>query len=177
MLFSGMEQGKDKLIPMGRISGLFGVRGWVKVVSHTDPIENILEYSPWYVQLDGQWRVVKVEAGQGHGKTVVAKIESFDDRDAAARLLNADIAITRDRMPPPGPGEYYWIDLIGLSVLNQAGHCLGAVAEVMPTGANDVLVVRAQSGEELLIPYVTGVYILKVDLEKKLIQVDWEEDF
>ncbi|MEW5756378.1 MAG: ribosome maturation factor RimM [Pseudomonadota bacterium] len=172
-----MEQGKDNLIPMGRISGLFGVRGWVKVVSHTDPTDNILEYSPWYLRLDGQWRAVKVEAGQGHGKAVVAKIESFDDRDAAASLLNADIAIKREQLPPLAPGEYYWIDLIGLSVLNKAGSRLGEVTDVMPTGANDVLVVRNPSGGELLIPYVTEVYILNVDLEKKVIQVDWEEDF
>ena len=115
----------------------------------------------------------KLETGRVQGKGVVAKLESYDERDVAATLLNTDIAIQREQLPPAEEGAYYWMDLIGLKVCNTEGDCFGTVAEMMPTGANDVLVVRDDEGQEVLIPYVAEVYILDVDLEQGVIMVDW----
>lgn len=172
-----MIQEEQELIDVGRISGLHGVKGWVKIFSYTDPREGILKYNPWSVKVDGQWRQFKLNAGRAHGKGVVAHIEGYDDRDLAATLMNCDIAIRREQLPAAKQGEYYWIDLVGLDVIMTDGALLGHVKKMMPTGANDVLVVDNVKGEELLIPFVKEVYILDVDLESRRITVDWQLDY
>jgi 16S rRNA processing protein RimM len=171
-----MQQGKNDLIRIGRITGLYGVKGWVKIYSYTEPRDNVISYFPWQVFLKGEWRTLKVEEGRTHGKGVVAKLEGYDDRDAAATLMDADIAIDRSQLPPAEDGEYYWIDLVDLNVVNAEGVELGKVVRVMPTGANDVLVVQGDQPDEILIPFVQEVFILNVDLENKLITVDWQLD-
>lgn len=168
---------EQELIHVGRISGLHGVKGWVKIFSYTEPREGILKYSPWQVKVAGQWRKFKLKAGRAQGKGVVVHIEGYDDRDAAATLMNCDIAILREQLPAAKKGEYYWLDLVGLDVVSTDGIALGKVNKVMPTGANDVLVVDGSNGEELLIPFVKEVYILDVDLESRCITADWQLDY
>ena len=170
-------QGEQDLIHVGRISGLHGVKGWVKIFSYTDPRDGILKYNPWLVKYAGEWRRLKLMAGRAQGKGVVAQLEGYNDRDLAATLMNCDIAITREQLPKPKRGEYYWIDLVGLDVDNLEGERLGKVVKVMATGANDVLVVDGVNGEELLIPFVQEVYIMNVDLEEKQLTVDWQLDY
>ena len=172
-----MMQGEEDLIHVGRISGLHGVKGWVKIFSYTDPREGILKYEPWLVKFAGEWRQFKLVAGRAQGKGVVAQLEGYNDRDLAATLMNCDIAITREQLPKAKRGEYYWIDLVGLEVINLEGEQLGAVTKVMATGANDVLVVAGVDGEELLIPFVQEVYVMDVDLEAKRLTVDWQLDY
>ena len=164
----------ERLI-IGRINGLYGVRGWVKIYSHTDPISNILDYTPWQLWQHGAWHTVAVQQGQVHGKGIIACLAGYSDRDQAARLLGADIAIFRDQLPPPPPDEYYWSDLIGLTVINQAAETLGVVEALLETGAHDVLVVKGE--RERLIPFVLEQGVLAVDLEARQIRVDWEADF
>jgi len=163
------------MIIVGRVSGLFGVRGWVKVYSHTSPREGILSYRTWYLNRNDGWQPHELAAGQAQGKGVVAKLAGFDDRDQAAALIGTDIAIRREQLPKLKPGEYYWTDLEGLRVVNLEGIDLGVVSHLFETGANDVLVV--QGDRERLIPYTRGEAVREVDLQAGRIVVDWDPDF
>lgn len=165
----------DDYLVVGRISGLYGVRGWVKVFSETEPRDNILGYSPWYLERGGQWRSAEAEAGRLHGKAVVAKLAGYDDRDQAAELIGTPIAVTRDQLPKLDEGEYYWTDLVGLEVVTVEGLELGTVDHLFETGSNDVLVVRGD--RERLIPFTLGAVVTAVNLEAGRITVDWDPDF
>lgn len=171
-----MGETKDDILILGRITGLYGVRGWVKVFSNTQPRENILAYRDWQLGRPGHWRAVSLEDGRSHGKGVVAKLKDCDDRDAAAALMGQQIGILRSQLPPPEQGEYYWADLIGLQVSNTEGVMLGQVDSLLETGANDVLVV-VQDGVERLIPFVQGQFVKDVNLEEGRMLVDWDPDF
>jgi len=160
---------------LGRISGLFGVRGWVKIHSYTDPREAILEYANWLIESAGEWRSVAIAEGKPHGKTIVARFEGVEDRDAATGLVQARIGVERGALPAPRDGEYYWSDLEGLTVEQNNGEIIGEVAYLIETGANDVLVVR-KAGQEILIPFVTEEVVKDVDLAAGVIRVDWEWD-
>lgn len=163
------------VVVVGRISGLYGVRGWLKVFSYTEPREQIAEYSPWLVDSDGEWQSIAVEAGRAQGKGVVVKLAGFDDRDTAATLLGRDVAVRRDQLADPEPGEYYWADLQGLRVLTLSGIELGIIDHLFQTGANDVIVVRGD--RERLIPFVQGQVIKRIDLAAGLMEVDWDPEF
>jgi 16S rRNA processing protein RimM len=180
-----MSAANEKLI-VGKISGVYGVKGWVKVHSDTDPREGIADYNPWFIQqgghAKGEWREIRLENGRRQAKTVIAKLEGVDDRDAAMQLTGALIAITPEQLQALNEDEFYWRDLIGLRVINREGIELGTVQRLMETGANDVLVVSTeksveQGGRERLVPWTPGQAILEVDLELGQIQVDWDEDF
>ncbi len=161
-------------VVLGRIAGVFGVKGWVKVFSHTEPREAILEYRDWLLKRGDSWQAVTVEDGKRHGKSVIAKLAEVEDREAAAELCDVEIAVPREDLPQTKAGEYYWADLEGLQVVHRDGRSLGKVSYVMATGANDVLVVDGEG--ESLIPFVMGEVILDVDLAKGQINVDWEWD-
>lgn len=163
------------MILMGRVSGLFGVKGWLKIYSHAAPREGILDYKVWYLMRDGNWQPFRVAAGQRQGKSVVAHLEGYDDRDQATSLLGSDIAIRREQLPALADGEYYWSDLEGLRVVNLQGIELGVVSYLFETGANDVLVVKGE--RERLIPYTLGMAVKSVDLQDGLLTVDWDPDF
>jgi len=169
-----MHQDND-LIIIGRIAGIYGVKGWVKVFSYTQPKENILNYSPWLLEQRGEKQSITVEAGRRHGKGIIAKLEHCDDRDQAAALLGADIAIRRDQLAALGTDEYYWADLIGLEVVNEQQDSLGKVVRLIETGANDVLVVKGQ--KETLIPFAQPQIIKSIDLVAGRIVADWEADY
>lgn len=159
---------------LGRISGLFGIRGWVKVFSYTDPREAILGYHEWLVRKGNAWEPAQLAEGKKHGKTLVARLQGSDDRDDAAAFVDCDIGVPRDALPEPDEGQFYWSDLEGLRVVNRDGCELGTVAYVMETGAHDVLV--TEGDRERLIPFVADEVIIDVDLDKGEISVDWEWD-
>ena len=161
-------------VVLGRIAGVFGVKGWVKVFSHTEPREAILEYRNWLLKSGDGWRHVTVEEGKPHGKSVVVKLADIGNRDAAADLVDVAIAVARDDLPEPQTGEYYWADLEGLQVVHRDGRSLGKVAYLIATGANDVLVVNGD--RESLIPFIMDEVILDVDLALGRISVDWDWD-
>ena len=104
-------------IPVGKISGAFGVKGWVKVYSFTDPRENILSYSPLYLSRKGEWVEVKVVEGRLQGKGVVMSLSGVTDRDQVLPLVGVELAIAKTQIKPAGKDEYYWSDLIGMSVV------------------------------------------------------------
>jgi 16S rRNA processing protein RimM len=153
---TGVALTDSKPVILGRVSGLYGVKGWIRVHSYTEPREAILDYKDWLLLRDSVRRSVKLAEGKRHGKTVVARIDGVDDRDDAAGYVGDDIAVPRERLPDTGRGEYYWADLEGLQ------------------GANDVLVV--QGDQEILIPFVQDEVIKDVDLAAGVISVDWEWD-
>jgi 16S rRNA processing protein RimM len=160
----------------GEISGVFGVKGWVKVFSFTDPRENILSYTPWVLQKNNQSREISVTSGQRHGDNVVAELEGVTDRDAALALMGWKILIKKQQLPKPQPGEYYWADLVGLRVETPTGVNLGNVDHLLETGANDVLVV-VDGDVERLIPFLQKQTVLSIDLDAGLMIVDWDPDF
>ena len=162
-------------INVGKISGVFGVKGWVKVFSFTDIRENILNYSPWLLKKDSETRLVAVIDGKLQGKAVVAQLDGVNDRDRAASLMGWDIFITPDQLPKVAKGEYYWSDLIGLNVETDLGVQLGVVDSLLETGANDVLVVKGE--RERAIPFLQGKTIINIDLDAGKIVVDWDPDF
>ena len=165
----------DTLVTVGRISGVYGVKGWLRIYSYTEPRDNILQYNPWQLRLPDGWRSVNVLAGRSHGKGVVVQLDGCEDRDQAARWVEVEIAVRRAQLPAAVAGEYYWRDLIGLRVVNTEGEVLGVVDHLLETGANDVLVVRGE--RERLIPYALGEVVTAVDLEAGELQVDWDVDF
>lgn len=161
---------------LGQVVGVFGVKGWVKIRSDTAPRDNILHYSPWYLKQETGWTQHRVIASQTQSKGLVVQFEGITDRDEAARLRGCEIAVQREQLPTPAPGEYYWADLIGFRVRNKQGEELGKVTGLLETGANDVLIVR-DGVLEHLIPYVTGYYVLKVDPAAGEIEVDWQRNY
>lgn len=162
-------------VVLGRVSGLFGLQGWVRVFSHTVPRDGITRYQPVFLQQREGWREFRIEDGRAHGAGVVLKFAGCEDRDQAASLIQSEIAVRRSQLPPPEPGEYYWTDLEGLRVVTQTGIALGEVSHLLTTGANDVLVVRGE--RERLIPFLRDQVIVAVSLEQGLITVDWDPDF
>jgi len=159
---------------LGRISGVFGVRGWVKVFSYTDPREAVLDYESWLLGHKGEWRSAKVAEGQRHGKTVVVRIDGFDDRDQAATLIGSEIGVPKTALPLAEQGHYYWSDLEGLRVLRSDGTELGKLAYLLETGAHDVMVIQGE--KEHLVPFVKDEVVVDVDLASGVITVDWEWD-
>ncbi len=160
---------------MGKISGLFGVKGWLKVFSYTETKENILHYSPWLLSKNGAQQTVRVTDSAVHGKLLIVLLDGINDRETAATLVGSDIFIAPEQLPKPQPGEYYWSDLVGLTVETDSGIDLGLVAGLMETGANDVLIVRGE--RDRAIPFLQGRNILKIDFETGKITVDWDPDF
>ncbi|MCU7921790.1 MAG: ribosome maturation factor RimM [Candidatus Thiodiazotropha sp. (ex Dulcina madagascariensis)] len=165
----------SNMIIMGRVSGLFGVRGWLKVYSHTSPREGILDYKIWYLKGDDSWRKHKLSTGHRQGKGIVVQLDGCDDRDRAAELVGCDIAVPREQLPSLESGEYYWTDLQGLRVETLEGVDLGVISHLFETGANDVLVVKGE--RERLIPYTMGEAVQAVDLDAGCMIVDWDPDF
>jgi 16S rRNA processing protein RimM len=170
----------DGLVVMGRITAPFGVQGWVKIYALTAKIENLDAYPVWWLkQRDGDWREISVARVKVNGKMLVAQLAGVEDRDAAAELKGADIAVPREQLPRAAEGEFYWADLIGLKVVNAEQHDFGRVTRILQTGANDVLAVQGDEAApkaETLIPFIAGV-ITHVDIDAGLIRVDWGKDY
>lgn len=162
-------------IVVGRIAGPFGVRGWVRVNSYTEPRDNVLRYAPWRLSLAGESSVWQVAEGHRQGDGVVARLEGCDDRDAAEALQGAEVTVERSRLGGCGPREFFWADLQGMQVRTVAGVDLGRVDYLFETGANDVMVVIGE--RRRLIPFVYGSSVTAVDGERRLITVDWDPDF
>jgi 16S rRNA processing protein RimM len=162
---------------LGRIVGLHGVRGAVKLESFTEPRTAIFGYKPWLLEREPE-RFEKIAEADGHaqGKGIVATLSGVADRDAAAAWIGARIWVPREALPKLEPGEFYQTDLEGLRVVNEAGEDLGRVSHMFDNGAHDVLMTRDEAGRERLIPYVVDVYVKSVDLDAGRIVVDWHKD-
>ena len=166
---------EERRILLGRVLGAFGVRGEVKVQSFTDPENALLRYQPWTLVHRGVERELAGVQGRVTNKGVNATLPGVADRDAAEALAGAEIWVPRSRLPAPKPGEYYWVDLEGLEVVNREGIALGRVSHLFDTAANQVMVVAGE--RERLIPFLEGSFVLKVDFDSGRIEVDWDADF
>ncbi|WP_372972308.1 ribosome maturation factor RimM [Marinobacter sp.] len=166
---------------IGRITSVFGVKGWLKVYSYTDPVDGILNYRNWTLVHEGKRIPAELEAGRRHGPGIVVKLKGIDDRDLAQTYGGAEIRVPLSELPPLPEGEYYWHQLEGLSVVTTEGERLGRVHHLMETGANDVLVVRADDASidqrERLIPYLPDQVVTEVDLAADRLVVDWDPEF
>ena len=169
----------DKRIILGRVSGIHGIHGWLKVFSYTDPKENIFLYQPWLLgdgreQGGEKWTEIEFTDHGASGKTLVVKLPGIEDREAAFALVGSMLAVARERLPEPEPGEYYWADLMGMEVVATAGEYLGRVVAIRATGANDVLIVQGEQRRS--IPFVMEEVVKQVDKDGAVITVDWEWD-
>ena len=173
-------------IEVGRIADAWGVKGWFKVVSHSSSPEALFSAKRWYLQPSE--RGAKTFTGtvqlamrqvKDHSDTVVAWAQGIEDRDAAQALRGARIFVPRSGFPATTQDEYYWVDLIGLSVVNREGVPLGQVQDLMSTGPQTVLVLAFEQdgkAQERMIPFVAA-FIDQVDLAEKRITVDWQPDY
>ncbi|WP_298608682.1 ribosome maturation factor RimM [uncultured Thiothrix sp.] len=166
----------EAMVVLGKVSGAFGVKGWVKIHSYTENMADIFTYQPLYFKISQEWQIVKLVDYQQQAKGLVAKFEHVLDRDIAIKLTGTEIAVLRSQLPSLEDDEYYWSDLEGLTVRTITGTVLGKVDHLFETGANDVLVVKHATGEHWL-PWVMGAVIKHVDLAASLIEVDWNPDF
>ncbi len=160
---------------MGRIAAPYAVRGWVKIQTFTQDLDSLLDFPVWHLGKAGKWRQYKVVMAKVHSQSLVAQLAGVDDRSAAEALQGMDIAVERDSLPPAQDGEYYWDDLIGLTVVNLAGETLGVVAALVESGAHDIMKV-VQDEQERLIPF-TAPIVQAVDAEAGQIKVDWGADW
>lgn len=174
-------------IAVGHLVGVFGVKGWLKVKTNTQPAENIVSYKPWYLKTAHGLKVVEVDDYAFRPQGLVVHIKGYDDRDQSAALGKAHIEVDVDQLPALESDEYYWHQLVGLKVYSVfAGEgservLLGTIKSLMETGANDVLVVSACDesidDRERLIPYLPGQFVKHIDLAAGEADVDWDPEF
>lgn len=169
----------DSLVSVGRIAGPYGIKGWVRIASFTDPQENVFAYAPWVLRdRHGQRSEQTVELLENriHGKGWVARLDGVQDRNAAEALQGLEIAVDRGRLPEPDEGHYYWADLEGLRVYNRDESLLGRVDHMLATGSADVMVIVGEGADErCLIPFIMNETVVSVDLDTGRIRVDWED--
>lgn len=173
-----MTQSADEKILLGRVSGLFGVRGWLRLFSYSRPPAQILDYNPiWLKSANGEWKTLEIEDKQAHADgRLVVKFVGIDDREVARLLMGQDIGVDKHQLQRSDE-DFYWIDLMGCQVVKLDGEVIGTVVDMMETGANDVMRVKTPNGETELVPFVMERVIQSVQLAEKRIIVDWESGY
>lgn len=166
---------QENWIVVGRFGRPHGIKGFVTVHSFTEPRDNILRYTHWHAFIKNKWQPIKLLSAEVQNKSIITLIEGYPERELAAYLTNVEIAIQQSQLQELESGEYYWHQLVGMSVVNSNGEPYGQVVEIMPTGSNDVLVVEGVKRH--LIPYLPGKFILDIDTKQRIITVDWDVDF
>lgn len=174
------------MIVLGQLGKPYGVHGWLKLISYTVPFQRIFDYSHWFIQSpqshvktnavikSENWQPVQAEAFDSQTYPFLIKIPHCNTPEQAKHYTHSLIGTLRDDLPPLPKDEFYWADLEGLTVINTHGTTLGKIDHLLNTGANDILFVHTEK-KPLLIPYLSHV-VLKVDLAKKIMQVDWEAE-
>jgi 16S rRNA processing protein RimM len=184
----------DDAVELGRILDAWGIKGWVRIQPHSADTSALFESSQWFLQPPEarfargfsvfagpvQARVAEIKA---HSDGIVARLEGVDDRNGAEALKGVRISVPRSAFPAAAEGEYYWVDLIGLDVVNREGVHLGVVRDLMPTGPTSVLVMEytesvdgTEKTAERMVPFVAA-YIDDVDLKARRITADWQTDY
>jgi len=191
------DESAAALATLGRIGAPHGIKGWVKLISFTDPVENILDYREFILgesnlpggrgqtarqdTLKGGYECIEIDECRSQGKDIIAHISGCDDRDQARQFTGRTLQVERAALPDLSGTGYYWFQLEGLQVVNLQQERLGSVHHLMETGANDVLVVRpvvdSIDDQERLIPWLEDQVIKAVDLDNRTIEVDWEKDY
>lgn len=169
-------------VVLGKLTSPYGVKGWLKVYSYTSPMEGILDYAEWVLRHEGRTERRRLVQGRRHGKGLVALIEGVEGREAAEALAGAEVLLPKSELPELDGDEVYWHQLEGLRVVTREGVALGRVHYLFETGANDVMVVKGESGESLddrerLLPFLPDEVVLEIDLEAGVMTVDWDPEF
>lgn len=164
-----------QLVTLGHISGLLGIKGWVKVFSYTDPRDGIIGFQTWILRSGDDEKILEIEEGKNHGRSVVVKLKRVETRDQAKEFVGAEIAVERTALALCNPGEYYWTDLEGMEVVTTSGQMLGRLDYLFETGGHDVMVVVGD--RQRLIPFVYGKVVQEVELEQRLLIVDWDPTY
>jgi 16S rRNA processing protein RimM len=176
-----MPTSNSETVVLGEIGRVHGLKGWLKLISFTSPIENILEYSRFKVNIAGSLKQLELDEYRQQGKALLVHFKGFNDPETARELTGTELSIAREELPSLETGEFYWHQLQGLKVVNQHDQLFGRVSHLLETGANDVLVIAADAesidDRERLIPYLMGSVINDIDLEAETIRVDWEADY
>jgi 16S rRNA processing protein RimM len=160
---------------LGRLGRPQGLKGLIRVISFTQPRSAILDYMPLHIQIKDTWHPLAIDTFQIQNETILVKLSSYSERETVAELTNCYVGIPPAQLPQLPEGEYYWHELKQMTVINQEGILLGEIIDILPTGSNDVLVVKGEKRH--LIPYVPGVHIMSVDPVKRQIVADWDENF
>ena len=169
--------------PMGRLGSTYGIKGWLKVQSFTEQPENLFDYSPWFIRRRGEeWREVQVTAWQPYQEGFIARLAGVDTREQALQYTGMDIGIKRSSLPPVSDGEFYLADLEGCRVIGLNETDLGVVSRIVDHGAAPLLVVspsdlKKDGPRERLIPFVRGPIVSALDLDARIIRVEWGEDY
>ena len=188
----------DDLVELGRIGEPYGLKGWVNVLPSSEEPDVLLKSKQWWVSRlvaapgtakdvaikrvgapkpeDLVFEPFRVLQSKPHSSRIVAHLEGIEQPELAAQFKGRRVYVSRARFPAPPEGEYYWVDLIGCAVINVEGNALGSVVQVVDHGAHPILVVKGQSDQEILIPFVAA-YVLGVDTQTRQIQADWQEDY
>jgi 16S rRNA processing protein RimM len=170
-------------IILGCFGRVHGIKGFITLHSYTTPRDNLLHYKPCFYLLDKQWQPLQLKQVEVSDKQLLARVEGYDDRESVARLTHVQIGIRRDQLPDLNDGEFYWHELVGMTVINQQGTVFGKVTELIATGSNDVLIVEeevsdaSQDKRQVLIPYLPGSSIVAVSKADRSISVDWDWDY
>ena len=164
---------------MGRVLAPYGVKGWIKVEAFTSSPASLLDYDRWWLAADagrGAWTEFPVLTARLHSGSIAAQLSGLADREAAAAWRGALLGVPREALPPPGKGQVYWTDLVGLTVINRGGEIMGKVAGLLDTGAHPVLRVVVEDGSERLIPLVRA-HVDAIEPDAGRILVDWRMDY
>ncbi|MGF1684626.1 ribosome maturation factor RimM [Photobacterium makurazakiensis] len=172
---------QDRIV-VGKLGASYGIKGWLKVFSYTEDAESIFSYQPWFVKVKGELKELKVESWKRHGQGLVAKLEGLDIREDAQVFTNAEVYVPAEQLPALSGDEFYWRELFGMSVVTTEGYDLGKVTDILETGSNDVLVVKANlkdafGQKERLVPFLDEQVIKSIDRTAQRIEVDWDPGF
>jgi 16S rRNA processing protein RimM len=173
-------------IEVGRIADAWGVKGWFRVLPHSADPQALFSSKRWYLQPSERGAktfsgtvLLRVREAKDHSDTIVARADGVADRAAAETLKGARVFVPRSSFPTASTDEFYWVDLMGLDVVNREGVHLGRVHDLMATGPQTVLVVEyEEEGKKLerMLPFVDA-YVDRVDLQARRIEVDWQPDY
>lgn len=181
-------------VEVGRIADAWGIKGWFKVVPHSAQPEALFSSKRWYIQSSGPVHAqprtqafrLAIREAKEHSDCIVATSDDVPDRNAAEALRGARVFVPRSSFPTAGDDEYYWVDLIGLNVVNREGIVLGTVRELLATGPQTTLVLTAEvpaheaggvgNTIERMVPFVSA-FVDEVDLAGRTITVDWQPDY
>ena len=165
---------QEKIIVIGKLGKPFGIKGWLKLHSYTDPADNIFQYTPWLMKIRDEWHEVSWEQFKITQNLLTVKFAQFATPEDAKSLTNGEIAVIRQQLPPLKNDEYYWSDLAKLQVCTATGITLGNIEYLFAAGSHPVVVVKGK--REYLIPFVSPQVIKKIDLQQKMMIVDWDPE-
>ena len=165
----------QKKVVIGRVSSPHGIKGWLKILSYTDPVENIFSYKSIFLKKRNDYLPFEIEDYSISGKIIRMKLKGVDDRNHSEDIAECEILINRDDLPEISSDSYYWADLIGFQIKREGGEDLGILDSFLETGSNDVMVVIGINKNRNLIPFINRDVVKTVDMEGKVIIVDWDE--